>query len=45
MSEACRQLAEAAQGMTLEELEAELSKDPRVQDPKTLAAYLLSYGG
>lgn len=45
MSPECDALCEAAQGMDLGELEAELSKDARVSDPRTLAAYLLSMGG
>lgn len=42
ISPECEALCEAAQGMTLEQLTGELSQDPRVEDPETLAAYLLS---
>lgn len=44
MSPDCQALCEAARGMTVDELEAELAKDERVKDPRTLAAYLLSMG-
>lgn len=42
MSPECQALVDAAAGMDLEQLTAELSKSERVRDPRTLAAYLLS---
>ena len=45
VSPECQALIDAAQGMSLDELEQELSQDPRVADARTLAAYLLSMGG
>lgn len=35
-------LCEAARGMDLDSLTDELSQDPRVEDPRTLAAFLIS---
>ena len=38
-------LCEAARGMSVDDLEQELSNDPRVQDPRVLAAFLVSKHG
>lgn len=43
MSESCRELCEAAAGMTVDELTAEIQASEReTRDPQVLAAYLLS---
>lgn len=38
-------LIEAAAGMNVDELSAELANDSRVGDPRTLAAYLIKMAG
>lgn len=45
MSPECEALCEAAAGMDVGELTAELAKSDRVKDPGTLAAYLLAMAG
>lgn len=45
MSPECEALCDAVAGMDVTEVSSELGKDPRVQDPETLAAYLVSMGG
>lgn len=45
MSPECEALVEAAAGMSVEDLAQELAQSDRVQDPTTLAAYLISQAG
>lgn len=38
-------LIEAAAGMNVDELSNTLAADPRISDPRTLAAYLITMAG